>query len=412
MTETSKAQPAKATARKAAPSTTDKAEPTRPLLDESGAVATENLAAGLALFQANLPEILKGKEVVVEHKDGGSHKYSYANLAKIHAAAMPLLARCGLAFTAWPNMVDGGGMVLEYTLMHVSGEEKTGIYPLPPSNFAPQAMGSAITYARRYTFCSVTGIIPDDEDDDGQAASGAQAPAAIVTNSQRYAVIAVGVAIAGDQETLRTWSNHLDGMWRDRELTEADGKTMRETIQARMSQVVQNKPAADGMKAPGTRTRAPQSAETTTPGTPGTPEPEEPRGGRVRERAQVTAPVEDAPLPEPEQEPDDQGEPEPEQTLATAALDAATSAVAEGFEGAAPSASQEHATGDPDRIVMLEKFVKRAKELPALRSQFEMVAEEIKSYTEAERQQIGQMFDVAYERITGEKRPRLYPDWK
>jgi hypothetical protein len=54
--------------------------------------------------------------------------------------------------------------------MHAdSGEwiSSTTVIPLPKND--PQGMGSAITYARRYSLCAMLGIIT--EDDDGNAAS-------------------------------------------------------------------------------------------------------------------------------------------------------------------------------------------------------------------------------------------------
>jgi hypothetical protein len=40
----------------------------------------------------------------------------------------------------------------------------------PPTRGTPQQIGSALTYARRYILCAVTGVAPGGEDDDGKAA--------------------------------------------------------------------------------------------------------------------------------------------------------------------------------------------------------------------------------------------------
>lgn len=125
-----------------------------------------SLAAALAAFQANLPTIGKGETAKVQTKDGGSYSYSYADLADVSAFVLPLLAKQGLSFAARPAY-DGDRFVLAYQLLHTSGESLDGAYPLP--NATPQQVGSAITYARRYCLCAVTGVAPDD-DDDGQAA--------------------------------------------------------------------------------------------------------------------------------------------------------------------------------------------------------------------------------------------------
>ena len=83
------------------------------------------------------------------------------------------MAAVGLSFTACPTLNASGTFVLAYSLLHVSGEERSGEYQLPSANSKPQAIGSAITYARRYAFCSVVGVVPE-EDDDGTAAQQAK----------------------------------------------------------------------------------------------------------------------------------------------------------------------------------------------------------------------------------------------
>ncbi len=78
-----------------------------------------------------------------------------------------LLGEHGLAWVTRPTVVDGR-FVLAYELRHTSGEAITGEYPL--TGGTPQEIGSAITYARRYCLCSVTGVAPESDDDDAQAA--------------------------------------------------------------------------------------------------------------------------------------------------------------------------------------------------------------------------------------------------
>jgi ERF superfamily len=119
------------------------------------------IAEALARLQASLPHV--GKTA-----DGQYGKY--ADLTVVSAALLPLLANLGLAFTACPTMLDGA-FVLDYQLKHVSGDAVTGLYPLPdPNRLGPQALGAAITYARRYALCAVTGLAPGGDDDDAQAA--------------------------------------------------------------------------------------------------------------------------------------------------------------------------------------------------------------------------------------------------
>jgi hypothetical protein len=129
---------------------------------------TNGLAQALATLMTKLPEIKKVSEAKVETKGGGSYKYTYADLAQISRVLLPILGECGLSFITKPTMTDDGRMVLAYKLLHVTGQSEDGQYPLPTGG-TPQSMGSAITYARRYCLCAVTGVAPD-EDDDGAAA--------------------------------------------------------------------------------------------------------------------------------------------------------------------------------------------------------------------------------------------------
>ena len=133
------------------------------------------LAGALAAFQAELPTVVAREtgKVSGKNKQGEfySYEYSYADLAAVSQAALPLLGKHGLAFTAWPTINDAGRFVLRYELLHKAGEVKVGEYPIVGGN--PQATGSEITYARRYCLCAVTGISPD-QDDDAAAATQAK----------------------------------------------------------------------------------------------------------------------------------------------------------------------------------------------------------------------------------------------
>jgi hypothetical protein len=130
-----------------------------------------SLAAALAILQTKLPEIRKSvrADVEGETKAGKPFKYSYmyANLSGISAQIMPLLGDLGLSFIAKPTFEDGR-FVLAYSLLHESGQREDGQYPLP-STGTPQAIGSAITYGRRYALCAITGVAPEDDDDGATA---------------------------------------------------------------------------------------------------------------------------------------------------------------------------------------------------------------------------------------------------
>jgi hypothetical protein len=133
----------------------------------------KTLAEALAALQARLPRVAKEHTAKVEsQRTGKTHTYDYADLTDVSAAILPVLSSLGLSFSACPTvMEDGGRFVLDYQLRHTSGEQASGLYPLPdPDRLGSQDLGKAITYARRYALCAVTGLAPGGDDDDAQAA--------------------------------------------------------------------------------------------------------------------------------------------------------------------------------------------------------------------------------------------------
>ena len=127
------------------------------------------LAEALVAFQAEMPVVHKGKTAKVDTKSGPGYRYTYADLADVMAAAVPVLTRHGLSFTTQPRHVDGNSYELVGVLRHVSGEADEGALPI--YGRTPQEIGSSLTYARRYLLGCLTGIVTDDDDD------GATAPA-------------------------------------------------------------------------------------------------------------------------------------------------------------------------------------------------------------------------------------------
>ena len=133
-----------------------------------------NIAAALAAFQAEMPTVVKGNKAEVPTKSGGKYTYTYADLADVTEAAMPILSKNGLAFTTCPRLTERG-YELGGVLLHTSGEKLEGALPI--AGASPQEMGSSLTYMRRYLLGCMTGIVTDD-DDDGHLAQAAKKPAA------------------------------------------------------------------------------------------------------------------------------------------------------------------------------------------------------------------------------------------
>lgn len=137
---------------------------------ETADVRHGSIEAALVAFQADMPVIPKTHTANVPTKNGGTYSYTYADLADVTAAVIPLLNRHGLVFSACPRGTDRG-YELVGKLIHVSGATIEGSLPLHGNT--PQDIGSALTYARRYLLGCMTGIVTED-DDDGASAQGAQ----------------------------------------------------------------------------------------------------------------------------------------------------------------------------------------------------------------------------------------------
>lgn len=101
-------------------------------------------------------------------------KSKYADLTVCIEAVIDALHANGIALIQ-RNHDCADGVKVETILLHESGEEFSGgILHVPSIKNDPQAYGSALTYARRYSLMATCGIAP--EDDDGNAASQSAKP--------------------------------------------------------------------------------------------------------------------------------------------------------------------------------------------------------------------------------------------
>lgn len=91
-------------------------------------------------------------------------KSRYADLGSVIDAIKKSLNDNGIAFIQMPTESETGTLALSTRLIHNSGEwiEDTAVCPLQKND--PQGYGSALTYLRRYSLASVTGLYQDDDD--------------------------------------------------------------------------------------------------------------------------------------------------------------------------------------------------------------------------------------------------------
>jgi hypothetical protein len=93
-------------------------------------------------------------------------KSRYADLESVWNACRLALTANGLSVVQGMN--DQG--FLSTRLLHSSGQWLEGFTPVKAKDDSPQALGSALTYARRYGLAAIAGI--HQTDDDAEAAQG------------------------------------------------------------------------------------------------------------------------------------------------------------------------------------------------------------------------------------------------
>jgi hypothetical protein len=108
-------------------------------------------------------------------------KSKYADLESVFDACREGLQSNGLSVVQFP--VEGGVTTM---LLHKSGQWLRAYLPMPCKDGSPQAVGSAISYARRYALSAVLGI--PSTDDDAEAAeprgdTNCGMPGVIITKS-------------------------------------------------------------------------------------------------------------------------------------------------------------------------------------------------------------------------------------
>ncbi len=103
---------------------------------------------------------------------GKAEAFRYAPLEEIDQHVHPLLVReeIDASYTTEPRP-DGGGAIVTLKLKHKEGHFETYSLPLPLDSTGGktniQAMGSTLSYGRRYTLCMAFNIVVLGDDDDG-----------------------------------------------------------------------------------------------------------------------------------------------------------------------------------------------------------------------------------------------------
>ena len=128
--------------------------------------------------------------VTDETAQAGKKTYKYLNLATILKTIKPVFEKHGLAFSQRVTFDNAGearqAIGTVKTVIFDSEEQMVACsYPFFVTG-DPQQVGSAITYARRYSLYAVLGIFPD-KDDDGAYAKQRYETADRAISAEQYA---------------------------------------------------------------------------------------------------------------------------------------------------------------------------------------------------------------------------------
>jgi hypothetical protein len=144
--------------------------------------------AALALMQPQLPQVDRnGRIVVLSKEDRNAGRYDakpqqstpYALWEDINTAIGPILAEHGFALSFRTGTTAEGKITVTGVLSHAGGHREettiTLMHDSSGSKNSVQAVGSSISYGKRYTaglLLNITSRAPGDTDDDGTKAGG------------------------------------------------------------------------------------------------------------------------------------------------------------------------------------------------------------------------------------------------
>ena len=130
------------------------------------------LAAALAAAQAQMSNVLKDSQ-------NPHFRSSFASLAAVREVVVPALAAQGIAVVQMPGNDDSGRVTITTVLLH--GEEQLHCGTVATTATVrggneAQALGSALTYLRRYALSAIAGVAQEDDDGNASGPRGEERP--------------------------------------------------------------------------------------------------------------------------------------------------------------------------------------------------------------------------------------------
>lgn len=144
-----------------------------------GVTKMDNKNIASALLKAQTEIMTAGKDA-----KNPFFKSKYATLNSVWEAVKEPLHDNGLSLLQ-PISIENNQPVVKTILLHTSGEMITSDCPIIcAKQNDPQALGSAITYARRYSMASLLGVMTDEDDDGEKAMNRKQQTIKMATQEQ------------------------------------------------------------------------------------------------------------------------------------------------------------------------------------------------------------------------------------
>jgi len=132
------------------------------------------LASALAKAQGAMTNVKKDKTVTIR-SEKGNYSYNYADVATILDAVRKPFSENGLSIVQTLEH-DGEWLGVETSILHTSGQWMAHAVGTTFRGGDPKALGSHITYMRRYGLI-ITGVVTDDDDEGDAAVQPTKRPA-------------------------------------------------------------------------------------------------------------------------------------------------------------------------------------------------------------------------------------------
>jgi hypothetical protein len=127
----------------------------------------EQIFDALSKAQAEMAGATKDKRAQIKNEKA-NYTYAYSDLESVMEACRPALNKYGICVVQ-PVATNGNRITVTTLLGHKSGQWMAADLVMVSGAGTPQALGSTITYGRRYGLQSMAGVA--SEDDDGKAGS-------------------------------------------------------------------------------------------------------------------------------------------------------------------------------------------------------------------------------------------------